>query len=91
MRCARWLALSCRLVGVADNVGGGCPGDGTALLAELLARRATGAVVALADPEVAGHTLVNDGISSLGLRLPDTRALSHMEVAPDRLIQNRRW
>ncbi len=39
------------LVDVADNVGGGCPGDGTVLLAELLAQRAQRAVVALADPE----------------------------------------
>lgn len=38
---------------VADNVGGGAPGDGTVLLAELLARGATGALVQIADPEVA--------------------------------------
>ena len=42
------------LVDVADNVGGGSPGDGTLLLAELLRQRADGAVVTLADPEVAG-------------------------------------
>jgi microcystin degradation protein MlrC len=41
------------LVDVADNVGGGSPGDGTALLAELLAQGATGAVVIIADAEVA--------------------------------------
>ncbi len=41
------------LVDVADNIGGGSPGDGTALLAELIAQGATGAVVCIADPEVA--------------------------------------
>ncbi|HYT09980.1 MAG TPA: M81 family metallopeptidase [Mycobacteriales bacterium] len=41
------------LADVADNVGGGSPGDGTVLLAELLARHARGAVVTLADGEVA--------------------------------------
>jgi microcystin degradation protein MlrC len=39
------------LIDVADNAGGGCPSDGTALLAELLAQGARGAVVALADAE----------------------------------------
>ncbi|MDQ1446072.1 MAG: hypothetical protein QOI20_2536 [Acidimicrobiaceae bacterium] len=39
------------LVDVADNIGGGSPGDGTVLLAELLTRRAQGAVVVVADPE----------------------------------------
>jgi microcystin degradation protein MlrC len=37
------------LVDIADNVGGGSPGDGTTLLAELVRRRATGAVVTIAD------------------------------------------
>ncbi len=41
------------LADVADNVGGGSPGDGTALLHELLAAGATGAVVTIADREVA--------------------------------------
>lgn len=39
------------LVDVSDNVGGGAPGDGTALLAELLAAGAKGALVTLWDPE----------------------------------------
>jgi microcystin degradation protein MlrC len=38
------------LVDQADNIGGGSPGDGTALLAELLKAGAEGAVVTLADP-----------------------------------------
>lgn len=38
------------LVDASDNVGGGSAADGTAVLAELLARGATGAVVTLYDP-----------------------------------------
>lgn len=38
------------LVDVADNVGGGSPGDGTVLLQELLEQGAKGAVVVIADP-----------------------------------------
>lgn len=41
------------LADVADNIGGGSPGDGTVLLAELLAQGANKAVVTIADPEVA--------------------------------------
>jgi microcystin degradation protein MlrC len=41
------------LADVADNIGGGSPGDGTALLAELLAQQAKEAVVTVADAEVA--------------------------------------
>ncbi len=40
------------LVDVADNVGGGSPGDGTVLLEALLRAEARGAVVTMADPEV---------------------------------------
>jgi microcystin degradation protein MlrC len=39
------------LVDTGDNVGGGSAGDGTVILAELLARRATRAVVCLYAPE----------------------------------------
>ena len=41
------------LADVADNIGGGSPGDGTALLAELLRQGAPDAVVTVADREVA--------------------------------------
>lgn len=41
------------LADVGDNIGGGSPGDGTAVLAELMAQRAKGAVVLMADAEVA--------------------------------------
>lgn len=46
----RWPVI---LADVADNIGGGSPGDGTALLAELLAQGARDAVVTIADPAVA--------------------------------------
>jgi microcystin degradation protein MlrC len=39
------------LVDVGDNIGGGSPGDGTVLLAELLVQGARGATVVIADPE----------------------------------------
>lgn len=39
------------LVDSADNVGGGSPADGTAILEEWLRRNGTGLVVAIADPE----------------------------------------
>lgn len=39
------------LVDVGDNVGGGTPGDGTVLLAELLLQKAKQALVLLCDPE----------------------------------------
>ncbi|MGN8552235.1 UNVERIFIED_CONTAM: M81 family metallopeptidase [Microbacterium sp. SLM126] len=41
------------LVDVADNIGGGSPGDGTALLRELLTASAPSAVVTIADRDVA--------------------------------------
>ncbi|WP_432993997.1 M81 family metallopeptidase [Dactylosporangium sp. CA-233914] len=41
------------LADVADNIGGGSPGDGTALLASLIAADAADAVVVIADAEVA--------------------------------------
>ncbi|MGV3722095.1 MAG: M81 family metallopeptidase [Actinomycetota bacterium] len=45
------------LADVADNVGGGAPGDGTVLLAELLRQGATEAVVMIADAEAVGVCL----------------------------------
>lgn len=41
------------LVDVGDNIGGGTPGDGTVLLAELLAQDAQDAVIVIADAEAA--------------------------------------
>lgn len=41
------------LADVADNIGGGSPGDGTVLLAELLAAGAEGVLSMITDPEVA--------------------------------------
>jgi microcystin degradation protein MlrC len=45
------------LADLADNVGGGAPGDGTSLLAELLRQEARGAVVILADAEAVATCL----------------------------------
>lgn len=42
------------LADVADNVGGGAPGDGTTLLAELVKQRVAGAVAIIADSAAAG-------------------------------------
>ena len=41
------------LVDVGDNIGGGTPGDGTVLLAELLAQEARDAAIVIADAEAA--------------------------------------
>jgi microcystin degradation protein MlrC len=45
------------LVDAADNIGGGAPGDGTAILAELLRRGARRAVVTITDPEAVGEAI----------------------------------
>jgi microcystin degradation protein MlrC len=49
------------LADVADNVGGGSPGDGTVLLAELIRQGAKGALVLIADPE-AVHACLRAGV-----------------------------
>lgn len=41
------------LADIADNIGGGAAGDGTAILAELLSQGAQGALAVIADPEIA--------------------------------------
>jgi microcystin degradation protein MlrC len=46
------------LVDVGDNIGGGTPGDGTVLLAELLAQGAQEATVVIADAEAARAAFV---------------------------------
>ncbi len=45
------------LVDVADNIGGGAPGDGTVLLQALLDADAKNAVVTLADPEAVAQAM----------------------------------
>lgn len=50
-RAVRASAHPVILVDVADNIGGGAPGDGTVLLRELLAANARRAVVTMTDPE----------------------------------------
>jgi len=48
------------LIDVADNIGGGCPGDGTELLRELLKHQARRAIVTLADPEAVAQAISAD-------------------------------
>lgn len=47
------------LADIADNIGGGSAGDGTAIIAELLSQNAKGALAVIADPEIAleAHTV----------------------------------
>lgn len=45
------------LVDVADNIGGGAPGDGTALLQALLNAHAQGTVITIADPEAVANAI----------------------------------
>ncbi len=45
------------LVDVGDNVGGGTPGDATAILAELLAQDAQEATIVIADPAAAAQAI----------------------------------
>ncbi len=50
-RAIAWPEGPVVLVDVGDNIGGGTPGDGTAILAELLRQGARKSVVVIADPE----------------------------------------
>ena len=63
------------LVDVADNVGGGSPGDGTALLEELVRQGATGALVVIADAARARTAAVagegKDVVLSVGAKADD--------------------
>lgn len=52
------------LVDPADNVGGGSAGDGTAILAELLAAGTTGAVIVICDP-VAARQAAETGVGGM--------------------------
>jgi microcystin degradation protein MlrC len=53
----RWPVV---LADVGDNIGAGTPGDGTFILRELIAQRARGAVVILADQQAVAQTLEAD-------------------------------
>jgi microcystin degradation protein MlrC len=57
------------LADVADNVGGGSPGDGTTLVTELVAQQVAGAVVIIADAEAAraAHAAGPDATLSLSI------------------------
>ena len=51
------------LVDQADNIGGGTPGDGTDLLAEMITQGVTGFAIVIADPEAVAQALAG-GIGS---------------------------
>lgn len=55
------------LVDSADNVGGGSPGDGTAILEEWLRRGGSGLVVAITDPEAVAEAIAAGVASSVKL------------------------
>jgi microcystin degradation protein MlrC len=70
------------LVDVGDNIGGGTPGDGTVLLAELLRQKAKGAVIVIADPE-AVQAADRAGVSSdVNIRVGGKTDRRHGEPCP---------
>jgi microcystin degradation protein MlrC len=86
------------LVDVGDNVGGGTPGDGTFLLAELLAREAQGAVVMLADPEAVAQAIAAGVRSEVTLAVggkvdahhgPPVTVRGRVRLIADGVYQNR--
>lgn len=85
----RALALAERpvvLADLADNIGGGGPGDGTALLAELVARRVDGAIVPLVDaPAVASARAAGVG-ATLELELGARSDVLHGSPLPVRAL-----
>lgn len=70
------------LVDVGDNIGGGTPGDGTVLLAELLRQHARGALVILADPESVHHAVQAGVGSTVQLRVGAKIDTFHGEPIP---------
>jgi microcystin degradation protein MlrC len=57
------------LADLADNVGGGSPGDGTAILAELIRQGAQGAVAIIADAEAAAKAVAAGAGAAIDLML----------------------
>jgi microcystin degradation protein MlrC len=70
------------LADVADNIGGGSAGDGTALLAELLAQQVDGAVMAIADPQVARMAARLGAGASIGVEVGGKTDDLHGEPVP---------
>ncbi len=57
------------LVDVADNVGGGTPGDGTVILSELLRQQAIDATIVIADPESVQQVIAAGARNDVHLRV----------------------
>lgn len=70
------------LADLADNVGGGAPGDGTVLLAELLRQKAPGALVLLADSEAVAECLRAGVGAAVRLRVGGKVDRLHGEPVP---------
>jgi microcystin degradation protein MlrC len=72
------------LADVADNIGGGAPGDGTALLSELLNQGAEGVVMCIADPEVAREAARRGAGTMLNARVGAKTDRRHGDPVPIR-------
>jgi microcystin degradation protein MlrC len=83
------------LVDVGDNIGGGTPGDGTILLAELLAQEAREATVVMADAEAADAAFAAGVGAEVQLLVGGKTDRLHGDPAPVtgrvRLLCDGRW
>ncbi|MGE3797749.1 MAG: M81 family metallopeptidase [Thermomicrobiales bacterium] len=83
------------LVDVADNVGGGTPGDGTVILAELIEQRAQDAVIVIADQESVEQAVAAGEGSGVALAVGGKVDRFHGEPVPVtatvQRITNGRW
>ncbi len=72
------------LINSADNIGGGTPGDGTAVLAELLAQGAERALVIIRDPEAVAACWQAGGRHRVELRVGGKTDCLHGDAVPVR-------
>jgi microcystin degradation protein MlrC len=83
------------LVDVGDNIGGGTPGDGTVLLAELLAQNAREATIVIADAEAAEAAHAAGVGATLRLEVGGKTDRLHGEPVPVegrvRLLSDGQW
>ena len=83
------------LVDVGDNIGGGTPGDGTVILAELLRQGATEATIVVNDPEAVRAALAAGVGGQLAIEVGGKTDRLHGEPVPIagqvRLLGDGRW